>query len=455
MTKKTRTLLFLVFLFLFLLITPISIFYSQGYRLDFENKKVTKTGGLFIKAEPKQVEIYINDQLIKKTDFFFGSALIENLLPKKYKIEVKKEGYLNWEKSLEIKEKKVAEVKNLVLFPKNLNFNLFIPSQKNSAEVENFWFSPDEKKMVLKEKEAESWALKLYDLEENIKSQLISEKEISQKGADLLNLEFSENSKELYLDIEIKKPDKTFAKPQADSVKKTFVLKLDKLPAQLVEKEVVLPSENILASKKQNGDLYYLDKTGYLFKNDLKLNEIPFPVQVSSSTKPSEGQDEQKLEQLKTKYTLEVFQDFLFLIEGESLYLFPLASQNSTFEKLFENTKGLKISPDKKKLVFYSNSEIWILFLKEFLKDGERKKVGEKLFLVRLSEKIGNVFWLNSDYLVFNSGNNLKIVETDERDKVQTWDITNFPNPEIYFNGNNRKLYILSEGNLFASEKLF
>jgi len=50
MTKKTRTILFLIFLFLFLLIAPSAIFYSQGYRLDFENKKLTQSGGFFLNA---------------------------------------------------------------------------------------------------------------------------------------------------------------------------------------------------------------------------------------------------------------------------------------------------------------------------------------------------------------------------------------------------------------------
>ena len=98
MSKKTRTILFLICLFLFFSSAPLVILYSQGYRFDLNPPaggiKFTQTGGLFIKTEPKQVEIYVNNELTKKTDFFFGSALIENLLPKRYKIEVKKDGYL-------------------------------------------------------------------------------------------------------------------------------------------------------------------------------------------------------------------------------------------------------------------------------------------------------------------------------------------------------------------------
>ena len=130
MTKRTRTILFLICLFLFLLIAPLAIFYSQGYRFDFDSKKITQTGGLFLKVFPKSAEIYLDGKLKKKTDFFFGSILIENLLPKKYKIEIKKEGYFTWEKNLEIREKEVTEAKNVILFPENSNFTILTKGVK-------------------------------------------------------------------------------------------------------------------------------------------------------------------------------------------------------------------------------------------------------------------------------------------------------------------------------------
>jgi len=451
MTKRTRTILFLICLLLFLLITPTTIFYSQGYRFDFKNKRLTQTGGLFLKAEPKAVEIYINGQLVKKTDFFFGSALIENLLPKRYKVEVKKEGYFVWEKNLEIREKEVTEVKNIVLFLKNPNFEIL------TKEVKNLWFSPDEKKIILSEvNEQGLWALKLFDLERNIKSHLIQEVDVysnyipplhppasaGPSGADLMNLEFSEDSKEIYLDIRMKDSSPPTILPLTKGgwspQEKKFILKLDKFPPILTEKilKEELPRENIITSKKINNDVYHLDNFGHFFKNGEKLTEKSFPVK------------------LETEYALEIFQNFIFLKEGQILYQF--IPQLKSFEKFFEGINDLKISPDNKKLVFFSNSEIWILFLKA---EGT-KKAGEKLFLIRLSEKIGDIFWLNSDYLIFNSGDYLKIVEIDDRDRIQTWDIPLRPNfgvgadPKIYFNQSNKKLYILSKGNLYDSEKL-
>ena len=428
MTRRTRTILFLVFLFLFLLIAPAAVFYSQGYRIDLNppagGKMITQTGGLFLKIEPKQVEIYLDDKLVKKTDFFFGSALIENLLPKKYKVQVKKEGYRSWEKILEVKEKGVTEVKSIILVPEKNNFTVL------NKNTENFWPSPDGKKIVLKEGNPPAgggWALKLYDLDRNLKSHLIEEKNISSGGADLLNLEWSEDSKEIYLKIGMKEQEKN------------FVLNLGREPVTLTERKIPPLPEDVIVSEKFAGDIYYLDNLGYFFRTDpafstkIKISQAPFPIQQ------------------ETEYKLRIFPDYFFLEEGKISYLFN--KDSGSFEKFFEEIKDLKISPDKKKLVFFSNSEIWVLFLKDIFSQ-QAKKSGEKLFLLRLSEKIGDAFWLNDNYLIFNSGNNIKIAEIDGRDRIQTWDIGEFQNPTIFFNAIDKKLYILSEKNLFASENL-
>lgn len=412
MTKKTRMILFLICLFLFLLIAPTAIFYSQGYRFDFETKKITQTGGLFLKVIPKQVEIFIDGKLRKKTDFFFGSALIENLLPKKYKIQIKKEGYYPWEKNLEIKEKEVTEAKNIVLIPKNPNFSIL------TEKVKDFWFSPDQKKIILFEENKKGWSLKLYDLERSVKSHLIAEEDISSEEVDLFSLKFSDSNK---ISLEVGTKEQL----------KYFTLEIDKIPPALTEKELPL-FENALAYRTIGQDIYYLDNLGHLFKNKEKLTEKPFPV------KP------------ETEYSLEIFQDFIFLRESQTLYRFNPDSKS--FEKFFEPIKDLKISPDYKKIVYFSDYEIWILFLDDYPPTFHRR--GDRVFLTRFSEKLGEIFWYTSHYLIFNVEDKIKIAEIDDRDRINIVDIAEFENPKIFFNQNNKKLYILSEGNLYASDPL-
>lgn len=400
---------------MFLLIAPSIVLYSQGYRIDFENKKITQTGGLFLKISPKQADIYLNGKLSRKTDFFFGSALIENLLPKKYKLEIKKTGYQSWEKTLEVTKKEVTEAKNVILLPEDLNLNSL------SKGVKNFWLSPDEKKLALEELDEAGWSLKLYDLDKNVKSHLISEGNIYSKGADLLNLEFSKDSKEIYLNVAIKEAEKN------------FTLKLDKTPPTLTERKIATTSENIIASKTIDNDAFYLDKSGYILREEETITEKPFPIQK------------------ETEYLLEVFANFIFLKEGENLYL--LNPESKSFEKFFSGIKDLKLSPDSKTLVYLSDNEIWLLFLKDEF-DQPQRKAGEKLFLMRLSEKINDIFWLNNHYLIFVSGDQIKITETDNRDKINIVDIVEIKNPRIFWNQLDKKIYLLSEENLYSSPVL-
>lgn len=422
MKKRTRTILFFVLLFIFISFAPIFILYLQGYRFDLENRKLTQTGGLFVKATPKQAEIYLDEKLSKKTDFFFGSALIENLLPKKHNVRIQKEGYFPWQKDLEVKEKEVTQAKSIILFPENPNFSFL------SKGVENFWSLPNRRKIIFKEKEEDIWALKLYDLDKDLKSLLLKEDDISIKGVELLNLELSDDRKEVSLEVGTKEQ------------LKYFTLEIDKTPPLLKEtEEPLLPLKNIITYRVLNGDIYYLDDLGYLYRTDdsfsikEKITGLPFPVKQ------------------ETEYDLRVFSGFIFLKEGRILYLLNPGSK--LFEKFSEGVKSLKISPDSKKLVYFSESEIRVLFLKEQVSQPSRK-AGESIFLIRLSEEIKDVFWISSDYLIFSTRNTIKIVETDNRDRINIIDLAEFKNPQIFWNLIDKKLYLLSNENLFVSEKL-
>ncbi len=422
MEKRVRTILFFIFLLIFIVIAPLLTLYVQGYRFDFENKKLTQTGALFIKTiSPKQAEIYIDNKLTQKTDFFFSSALIENLLPKKYNIKVQKQDHYAWEKNLEIKEKQVAEAKNIILFPQDPNFKLL------STNIDNAWFSKDKKKAVIKESEKNVWSLKLYNLEKNVKSHLLKETDISQTGADLVDLEFTDNNN-LLLQIANKEQISYFN------------LQINRIPSLLTKtKAPQSVIENALVYKVFNENIYYLDDLGDFYKTDVSLikNE-----KIASS--PFNIKQE-------TEYKLYIYDKAIFLLEEKTVYFFN--QDEKIFEKFSENINSLKISPDQKKIAYFSDSEIKILFLEEQTFQPRRQAM-EAIFLIRLSENIKDVFWINSNYLLFTTNNALKITEIDNRDQVNTIDLVTVENPEIFLNLQTKKLYLLDRGNLFVSEKI-
>lgn len=425
MKRKIRIFLFLSCVILFLLLTPFLVLHSQGYRIDWAKKRITQTGGIFVKAVPKQVEVYLNSKLKKKTDFFFGSALIENLIPREYKVVVKKEGFHSWEKTLEVKEKEVTSVKNIILFPKNVSFEILI------SDIEDFWSLPGEKLILkTKVKVKNGWALKLYDLKNQVLTHLIEGVDIHPE-ATLISLSYlSENPQKIILEIGMR-----------EQLRK-FLLDITKTPPILteMEKEKKLPENSILTYfKNKNGDIYYLDIQGNLFKTTENFETKAQLTKISHQVLP------------ETEYKLDVFQEFIFLKEGEKLYIFDKDSKS--FKKFFQELRGLRLSPDSKKLVYFSSNEIWIFYLKDAVNQ-PFKKAGGKDFLLRLSEKIKEASWLDSYHLIFTTEKNVKVAEIDNRDRVNVIEIAEFEKAKIFFNKKDSRVYLLSQEKLYRSSPL-
>ena len=432
MNATSRKTLFFIFLALFLIATPMLLLYSQGYRLNLSKtagqKLLVKTGGLFLKIYPKQSEVYINGKLAEKTDIFFGSSLIENLMPQKYSVEVRKQGYRTWQKTLDIKEKEVTEAKNVVLIPDNPQLEVL------TKDLSNYWVSPDGKKIIFYETATDGWSLKLYDVDKNLKSQLIGEDDIDVSGADLLSLEWTQDSNQVNLTAGVKEQEKSYS------------LNVAKLPPQLKKTEIPALPDNTVASERTDDNIYYLDAAGFVYKKDSsgyvsKINQTPLP--------PVE----------EVPFKIWVVNDYVFLRDGDSLYFFNDVSQQ--FEKIYSGAvTDLKLSPDGRKAVYFTNSEIGVYFLKEKL-DEPKKSAGDNLFVARLSEKIRDCFWMDSDYLVFVSGGNVKVAETDDRDKINITDVLKFSAPAVtdnqspsnimHWDRNGKFLYLLSDGTLYKA----
>lgn len=467
MTKKSRTILSIFLSVLFIFSAPAVVLYSQGYRLDLNPPnggiKITKTGGFYFKVAPKSVQIYLTPldsknltgrggKIREKTSFLFGSVLIDNLLPKKYEVKIEKEGYYSWQKSLEAREKKVVEAKNIVLIPKNPDFKIL------AEKTENFFYSPDEKKVIIKKTNGQNWNLEIFDIEKNSFKKLVNEQQFTkEKNADLSDLKWSQDSKKILLTLKTEKETKYFILEIAEKINLIpldffgkniekisfspqknyeifFVKKNTLFRADFSKKMVAKLILNNLISYKILGDnIIWLDNEGFLFKSNFSGKKIE-----ALNLKPI-------IIDPKIEYKI-IANDFSKIFLQKSDTLLFLEPNSKSFKEISDSIKNFKFSPDFKKLVYWNNYEIRILFLNE--------KIEKPLFLTRFSKKIGKIFWYTPYYLIFNAGDEIKIAEIDDREGINIVNLANYKEPKIFWNKIYKNLYILSEGNLLSSKKL-
>ncbi|HLL60561.1 MAG TPA: PEGA domain-containing protein [Candidatus Nitrosocosmicus sp.] len=120
--------LFLLGIFIGVLISVIA--YARGYRLNVNKKSITPTGILVASSFPDGAKIYVNGKLKGATNTNI------TLVPDNYDVEIKKDGYRPWRKSINVKGEIVIKTDSL-LFPQNPSL-----SPLTSLGVINAKYSP-------------------------------------------------------------------------------------------------------------------------------------------------------------------------------------------------------------------------------------------------------------------------------------------------------------------------
>lgn len=88
-----------------------AIFFAKGYTISPTEKRIVGTGIVTITSEPDAASVFVDGHLTTATN-----ATIASLSPKNYTIRIIKEGFIPWERSVEVKEGLVTDLK-VTLFP--------------------------------------------------------------------------------------------------------------------------------------------------------------------------------------------------------------------------------------------------------------------------------------------------------------------------------------------------
>lgn len=416
-----------------------------------------QTGAIFVTTEPGEVSVYVSEKLKGTTGAIFKKLFKKNILPKTYLIELKKDGYYAWKKNLEIKERLTTEIRDVYLLPQNTEKQLL--SEKN---LKNFYISPDNKKIAYFTTENKIGVL---NLSSNSDLPILDTSKID----GLLDLSWSDNSKNIYLRIQEKKeifdyvwiddsqqiielqpiigikanPSKF--KWNAKDSNQIFFIDSQKNSASL--NKINLTERTINQKILENLKNYFISGDGIYFMDE--PSKLIFETDFDGRIRKQFGTDLIQNGIKETdNYKIFVLPQTIALIDGKNnCYL--LNSQSQLFEKIGENIIGVNLSDDLKKLLYWGQNEIWVLYLEDYLIQPIKFK-GDKDLIIRLSFTINDSFWCpDAEHILISSQNSIKITEIDSRDVRNTIDFLNGSLP--YFSKTNKKIYYIDGEKLYSA----
>lgn len=127
----------MLFVILFVIVGVITILWARGYRFDFEQWSLVKTGALYVQYTPHPAQMFLNKKPQKDTSGIVRrGTLISDILPKSYRFLITKDGYWDYEKNIIVSSAEVTRLNNITLIPKQIAFKTIAEGIKGDKIVD-------------------------------------------------------------------------------------------------------------------------------------------------------------------------------------------------------------------------------------------------------------------------------------------------------------------------------
>lgn len=204
--------------------------------------------------------------------------------------------------------------------------------------------------------------------------------------------------------------------------------------------------KKIVAFASQNNTIIWLGSDGFLYKSDLTS---PSATPVKLALTP--------IKIIKTG-SYKIIADNKNILVNNNGSLLLLNTETNELDSFYSPVKDARISPDGKNIIYYNDNNIYNSQL-------PLETIPQNILLYKSSEKINNCLWLNNDYIIFTDGDKIIISEIDYRGNINTITLPqtiilssnekiDVKKPEIFFNQQDGKLYVLTDNMLLSSEKI-
>lgn len=475
---KVVSILLSIFSVVFVIGGALGIYYfSKGYRLNIPDRQIKRTGVLTVQSEPSNAQVYINGDDVGRTP---KSRTLDVGI---HNISVKKDGYVEWNKEVEIVEEKSTPIYPFLVLEELIPSNIW----RSEGTVEKYWINEDKDYFIFlladPQKQYSLWTYRInapiWNLNPN-PVQILSfetnevELKISNNGL-LAIMTVTENEEQSVYVIELNSPTSLDnLKPIEQLASSEYEIYWSKDNRHIIMEstdEIVSLDTSNLGSQPLNPTSTLVEKepdTKYLWSTD---EEGFFYVLEELHTQ----EDETYIYALKQfqpdgtnpKYTIEkvYFQknrDFIqyYRENGDSYPEFTNSPQSTqtigeivSFE-VNQTTNGVYIStdtstywydiskdkyrmicahpaelisfsPDSRRLLFANGNYIYVFTLKKEEGDHTDQIETEKVVGLK-KDNVSNIAWLsNSTHIHYIEDNTLYLTEKDGDNKTELIEIDN------------------------------
>ena len=411
MTLKVRRILSLIFIILFIAITPAIMLYAAGYRLSKNGFFIQRTGMFIIDSKPKGAKIFIDGQpqeswsslIFNKKNFITAPAKIKDLLPGEYDLRLELDGYFSWQKKLTVSPGASTFAENIYLFKNDL------PVQIMPAAAESIRLSPNKNQAVI----LSSDQITFLNLSDE------SQKSTKRNNLAVKNIFWSEDQSKIIID--------------------NYLYNLANFSSSVDLKKLTPNSFNY---KWGGNTLYYQDKNSIyqlessglpkkiignkIFNDYLVKNNYLYLIIKSGQATNLEVIDAATGQNLKN-ISLPAAPNYSFINAEQNLLnlydnghkILYLIDPMSAYQQLIEIINNVKTAfwTDPTNLLYANDFEIWLYNL----------ETKNKILITRISNTINNaILHPSKDYIIYSTKQTVNAIELDEREKRNITELIRF-----------------------------
>ncbi len=380
MTRRKRRIVFWLAVAVVIAAVPLIIGYARGYRFDPKSLKITQVGAIFVDSRPTDASVFLDGENTgKKT-----AALIGNLFPyKNYSIEIKKEGFRPWRKKLLAEPSKITRAEQIILPPEK-----FTPENAFSTTTafdELHLSASGQLGLGVRKGTAGGINLYLLDLADKTLEPIVFPDKLVSQGIG--GIEWSRADGEVI-----------FARETRSG---RIWYRFRPATTELTNLNLVFAS-NLKPEKIKfapSGDLFFLIDGKVISTN---------PRFATSSARNFEFGDDRIFALNASSSLLELDLAGKLIEDHGFLEIEPFA---------------LKVSPDNKKIAYFDDNKIGVIWLADAAKDPFYKR-GDREIIFKSENRIKSMWWQagSEHFLAYLEGGAMVFGELDGRGGRNIWE---------------------------------